>query len=113
MGSWTGLKVGVEGVVVDPGPGSSLLQNNAIGRQLVPISGRFAIPEAPNETVVGGRISVFVRDSHLYIGAAEAAEGRPRRHKEEEGESHRGHPRPYKLGAGVHLIFPLGTLFFF
>ena len=69
MGSWTGLKVGVEGVVVDPGPGSSLLQNNAIGRQLVPISGRFAIPEAPNETVVGGRISVFVRDSHLYIGA--------------------------------------------
>ena len=84
MGSWTGLKVGVEGVVVDPGPGSSLLQNNAIGNQLVPISGRFAIPEAPNETVVGGRISVFVRDSHLYIGAAEAAEGRPRRHKEEK-----------------------------
>ena len=60
---------------------------------------------------------IFLRSTitvaRIYVDAAEAAEGRPRRHKEEEEESHRGHPRPYKLGAGVHLIFPLGTLFFF
>ena len=60
---------------------------------------------------------IFLRSTitvaRIYVDAAEAAEGRPRRHKEEEEESHRGHPRPYKLGAGVHLIFPLDTLFFF
>ena len=60
---------------------------------------------------------IFLRSTitvaRIYVDAAEAAEGRPRRHKEEEEESHRGHPRPYKLGAGVHLIFPLGTLLFF
>ena len=50
---------------------------------------------------------IFLRSTitvaRIYVDAAEAAEGRPRRHKEEEEESHRGHPRPYKLGAGVHL----------
>ena len=52
-------------------------------------------------------MGIFLRSTitvaRIYVDAAEAAEGRPRRHKEEEEESHRGHPRPYKLGAGVHL----------
>ena len=41
-------------------------------------------------------MGIFLRSTitvaHIYVGAAEAAGGRPRRHKEEEEESHRGHP---------------------
>ena len=70
-------------------------------------------------------VYIFLRSTitvaRIYVGAAEAAEGRPRRHKEEEEESHRGHPifppsslqneiNSWLIRLGINIVEYLGIL---